>query len=79
MSDATEINEPIERLEATQSFLQRAGKMLIGGQWVDSASGKKFKTINPATGDQLAEGIRRMLTEPLQRQEGPLRILHGAI
>ena len=55
MSDATEINEPIERLEATQSFLQRAGKMLIGGQWVDSASGKKFKTINPATGDQLAE------------------------
>ena len=55
MSDATEINEPTERLEATQSFLQRAGKMLIGGQWVDSASGKKFKTINPATGDQLAE------------------------
>ena len=24
-------------------------KMLIGGQWVDAASGKKFATHNPAT------------------------------
>ena len=34
-------------------------KMLIGGKWVDSASGKTFETINPATGDticQIAEG-----------------------
>lgn len=34
-------------------------KMLIGGEWVDSASGKTFETINPATGDticQVAEG-----------------------
>jgi len=34
-------------------------KLFIGGQWVDSASGKTFPTINPATGDticQVAEG-----------------------
>jgi aldehyde dehydrogenase (NAD+) len=34
-------------------------KMLIDGKWVDSASGKTFETVNPATGDticQVAEG-----------------------
>lgn len=34
-------------------------KCLIDGQWVDAASGKTFETINPATGDviaQVAEG-----------------------
>ena len=34
-------------------------KMLIGGQWVDSVSGKTFATLNPATGEeicQVAEG-----------------------
>jgi aldehyde dehydrogenase (NAD+) len=34
-------------------------KMLIGGRWVASASGKTFPTLNPATGDvicQVAEG-----------------------
>jgi aldehyde dehydrogenase (NAD+) len=30
-------------------------KMLIGGQWVDSTSGKTFATINPATGDSICE------------------------
>src|SRR5690349_16529566 len=34
-------------------------KMLIGGRWVESASGKSFPTLNPATGEvicQVAEG-----------------------
>jgi len=34
-------------------------KMLIGGAWIDSLSGKSFETTNPATGDticQVAEG-----------------------
>jgi len=34
-------------------------KMLIGGKWVDSVSGKTFATLNPATGEeicQVAEG-----------------------
>src|SRR5438132_11567171 len=33
--------------------------MFIGGKWVDSASGKTFPTLNPATGEticQVAEG-----------------------
>jgi aldehyde dehydrogenase (NAD+) len=37
----------------------RQTKMLIDGQWVDSASGKTFETLNPATGEviaQVAEG-----------------------
>jgi aldehyde dehydrogenase (NAD+) len=29
-------------------------KMLIDGKWVDSASGKTFETINPATGEVIA-------------------------
>src|SRR2546430_15352731 len=37
----------------------RQTKMLIDGEWVDSASGKTFETINPATGEvitRVAEG-----------------------
>ena len=29
-------------------------KMLIDGKWVDAASGKRFETRNPATGELLA-------------------------
>ena len=35
------------------------GKLFIGGEWVDAASGKTFDTVNPATGEvltQVAEG-----------------------
>jgi len=41
---------------AVQSaFLQRQPiKMLIGGQWVEAASGETFETLNPATGAVLA-------------------------
>lgn len=34
---------------------QQPVKMLIGGQWVESASGKTFATINPATTEVLAQ------------------------
>jgi aldehyde dehydrogenase (NAD+) len=30
-------------------------KMLIDGEWVDAASGRRFETINPATGTVIAE------------------------
>src|SRR6202046_1515473 len=36
------------------SFVSRKHKMLIGGEWVNSASGKTFPTYNPATGEVLA-------------------------
>ncbi len=43
--------------DAVQSpFLQQQPvKMLIGGQWVESASGKSFDTYNPSTGEVLAQ------------------------
>ena len=28
-------------------------KMYIGGNWVDSVSGKTFATVNPATGEEI--------------------------
>ena len=40
-------------------FISRKHKMLIGGKWVEAASGKTFPTYNPATGEilsQVAEG-----------------------
>src|SRR6267154_2575203 len=35
--------------------LQSGGRMLIGGDWREAQSGKRFQTINPATGDTLLE------------------------
>ena len=41
---------------ATSPFLsQSVIKMLIGGEWVEAASGKTFPTINPSTGETLAQ------------------------
>ena len=39
---------------ATQAFLARAGKMLIGGDWVAARSGKTFETLDPATARVIA-------------------------
>src|SRR5260370_24326429 len=52
------------------AFLQQQPiKMLIGGQWVEAASGKAFETIDPSTGQVLArvaegdsEDINRAVT-----------------
>src|SRR5437016_3579096 len=33
----------------------RQTKLLIDGKWVNSASGKTFETINPATGEVIAQ------------------------
>ncbi len=43
------------------TFVSTPRKILIGGRWVEAASGKTFPTYNPATGDVLAhvaEGTR---------------------
>jgi phenylacetaldehyde dehydrogenase len=37
------------------SFLGEPRKMLIGGKWVEAASGKTFATFDPATGEVLAQ------------------------
>ena len=42
--------------EATDHVKLRADHgLLIGGRWVEPASGKRFKTISPATEEVLAE------------------------
>src|SRR5246500_6045800 len=53
-------------------------KMLIDGKWVDAASGKKFQTFNPATGELLAtvaegdaEDINRAVAAARRAFEGP--------
>jgi len=47
--------------QRVSSFVSQPRKMLIGGKWIEAASGKTFPTYNPATGDilaQVAEGDR---------------------
>ena len=36
------------------TFVSKPWKMLIGGKWLEAASGKTFPTYNPATGETLA-------------------------
>src|SRR5271156_5229216 len=47
MATATTAIEPSVKIGAT--------KLLINGKWVNSASGKTFPTINPATGDVITQ------------------------
>src|SRR5260370_17425506 len=35
-------------------YLAKPRQLLIGGEWVNAASGKTFPTYNPATGEVLA-------------------------
>ncbi|HVB87625.1 MAG TPA: aldehyde dehydrogenase family protein [Candidatus Dormibacteraeota bacterium] len=41
--------------ENVSKYVAKPRKMLIGGKWVDAASGKTFPTYNPATGEVLAQ------------------------
>ncbi|MFN8484166.1 MAG: aldehyde dehydrogenase family protein [Anaerolineae bacterium] len=45
--------EPV--LPGLETWLSQPRKMLIGGEWVEAASGKTFPTYNPATGEVLAQ------------------------
>lgn len=38
-----------------QEFLSIPQRLFIGGQWVESSSGKKFNTYDPSSGNKLAE------------------------
>jgi aldehyde dehydrogenase (NAD+) len=46
---ATVLTQPESKVAIRQT------KLLINNQWVDSVSGKKFETVNPATGEVLAQ------------------------
>lgn len=43
-------------VDAAHNFLDgRPKRLLIGGEWVESVSGKTFATVNPSTGEKLAD------------------------
>jgi len=46
-----------ERLDPAVSAFAASGpkKLLVGGEWVESASGKTFPTVDPATGETICE------------------------
>jgi phenylacetaldehyde dehydrogenase len=52
MSTAT---AEIQIHQQVKTFVSAPRKMLIGGRWVEAASGKTFPTYNPATGEVLAQ------------------------
>ena len=55
MTTATMTSKPVVKMPRVKA----QEPMLIGGQWVNSVSGKTFPTLNPATGEticQVAEG-----------------------
>lgn len=45
----------IEVSPRLEKFLNGIKKLYINGEWVDSLSGKTFESVNPATGEKLAE------------------------
>jgi len=50
MAVAVELHPAVVRFLACQPK-----RMLIGGEWVEAASGKTFNAFNPATGQALAQ------------------------
>src|SRR3979409_1665981 len=44
-----------EGLEVARFLKDQPKKMFIGGRWVEAASGKTFATIDPSTGEVLAQ------------------------
>jgi aldehyde dehydrogenase (NAD+) len=49
-----DMQTPVAVQPSVSAFLSKPKKLLIGGEWVDAASGKTFATLNPATGEVLA-------------------------
>lgn len=47
-----------ELLPSVRKFLSGTKRFLVGGQWVESASGETFETIDPATGQVLTTVAR---------------------
>ena len=76
---STSIVTPGTSAIAYPAFLDgQTKRMLIGNQWVSSASGKTFDSINPATGEVLAtvsegdaEDINRAVAAARRAFEGP--------
>src|ERR1700740_923246 len=48
-----EANNPFPLLAATQAFIAKPKKMLIGTEWTDASSGRTIDVVNPADGSVL--------------------------
>ena len=67
-------------MKGLQVLSQERRRLLIGGQWVDAASGKTFPVYNPATGEviaQAAEGDKQDIDRAVQ--VGPHRPLRAGL
>jgi acyl-CoA reductase-like NAD-dependent aldehyde dehydrogenase len=49
MAIATQLADP------AAAFVQGPHRMLIGGEWVEAESGKTFATVDPASGEEIAQ------------------------
>jgi phenylacetaldehyde dehydrogenase len=59
----------VKPTENVTGYVTKTRKMLINGKWVDAASGKTFKSYNPATGEVLsniAEGDKEDINRAVQ-------------
>jgi acyl-CoA reductase-like NAD-dependent aldehyde dehydrogenase len=60
VSVGTIVYSPVMAIEtsladAAAGFAQGPHRLLIGGEWVDSASGETFATIDPSSGEEIAQ------------------------
>ncbi len=62
--DLMAVEQLVDR--SAQDFANRDHQMLIGGKWVDAASGETFETINPATEEVLSH-VPRSGEEDVER------------
>jgi phenylacetaldehyde dehydrogenase len=51
--DVSAVHEQLSR--EARDFIARSHKLLIGGRWVDAASGRSFAVFDPSNGQQIAE------------------------
>src|SRR5919197_5509013 len=49
MATATQLADP------AAAFVQGPHRLLVGGEWVETASGETFATIDPASGEEIAQ------------------------
>jgi len=54
----TTTSAPVSIDAAVQAFLNRTHELLVDGQWVDAADGRRFETINPADESELCKVAR---------------------
>ena len=54
MNEMTRISAQPDYSEAVQAFLQRAPKLFIDGEWVDSSHDRTIAVLDPSTGREIA-------------------------